>query len=191
VLILREVLGFSAREVAGALDTTVASVNSAMQRARKTVEERMPPITQQATLQAVGDEHTRAIVRQYTDALESGDVDAVIALLTEDATWSMPPLPEWYGGHASIVTFLERGPMQERWRHIATRANGQPAVACYMWNDEAGAYAAKVIDVLTLRGERIAAVTSFIGGSQFSRFELPPVYPDGAGGTLATSPPTS
>jgi RNA polymerase sigma-70 factor (ECF subfamily) len=191
VLILREVLGFSAREVADALDTTVAAVNSAMQRARKTVEERMPPITQQATLQAVGDEHTRAIVRQYTDALESGDVDAVIALLTEDATWSMPPLPEWYGGHASIVTFLERGPMQERWRHIATRANGQPAVACYMWNDEAGAYAAKVIDVLTLRGERIAAVTSFIGGSQFSRFELPPVYPEGAGGTLATSPPTS
>ena len=151
----------------------------------------MPPISQQATLRALGDERMSALVEQYVDALESGDVDAVVALLTEDATWSMPPLPEWYSGYASIVTFLERGPMRERWQHIATHANGQLAVGCYMWNDQVGVYAAKVIDVLTLRGERIGAITSFIGGSLFGRFGLPPVYYERAGGTLAASPPTS
>jgi RNA polymerase sigma-70 factor (ECF subfamily) len=175
VLVLREVLGFSAREVADALDTSVAAVNSALQRARKVVDERMPPISQQATLRALGDERMRAIVEEYTDALERGDVDAVMALLTEDATWSMPPLPEWYGGHAAIVGFLEGGPMRKRWRHLATHANGQLAVGCYMWDDEAGVYAAQVIDVLTLRGDRIAAITAFIDGSLFPRFGLPAV----------------
>ena len=190
VLILREVLGFSAREVAGVLDTTVASVNSSLQRARKTVDERMPPMSQQATLRMLGDERTRGLVERYTDALESGDVEAVLALLVEDATWSMPPLPEWYGGHVAIAGFLEHGPMRERWRHLATHANGQLAVGCYMWNDEQDAYAAQVIDVLTLRGDRIAAVTSFIGGALFRAFGLPPVHPGPPAGTLAASPPS-
>jgi RNA polymerase sigma-70 factor, ECF subfamily len=170
---LREVLGFSARETAEALETTVASVNSALQRARKTVEDRMPPLSQQATLRALGDDRMRAIVEEYSDALERGDVDAVIAMLTEDATWSMPPLPEWYGGHEAIVDFLQRGPMRERWRHLASHANGQLAVGCFMWDDDAGTYAAQVIDVLTLRGDRIAAITAFIDASLFPRFGLP------------------
>jgi RNA polymerase sigma-70 factor, ECF subfamily len=178
VLMLREVLGFSARETAEALETTVASVNSALQRARKTVEERMPSLSQQATLRALGDDRMRAIVEEYSDALERGDVGAVVAMLTEDATWSMPPLPEWYAGHEAIVGFLEEGPIRQRWRHIATNANGQLAVGCYMWRDDAGAYAAQVIDVLTLRGDRIAAITAFIDASLFPTFGLPPVYPD-------------
>jgi len=177
VLVLREVLGFSAREVAEALDTSVPAVNSALQRARRTVEERMPPISQQATLSALGDQRVRAIVEEYSDALERGDIDAVVALLTEDATWSMPPLPEWYGGHDAIVEFLESGPMRQRWRHIAAQANGQIAVGCYMWDDGAGAYLAQVIDVLTLRDDRISAITAFIDGSLFARFGLPAVYP--------------
>jgi len=173
VLMLREVLGFSARETAEALDTTVASVNSALQRARRTVEDRMPPRSQQATLRALGDDRMRAIVEEYSDALERGDVDAVIAMLTEDATWSMPPLPEWYGGHEAIAGFLQRGPMRKRWRHRASHANGQLAVGCFMWDDDAGTYAAQVIDVLTMRGERIAAITAFIDASLFPRFGLP------------------
>jgi RNA polymerase sigma-70 factor, ECF subfamily len=177
VLMLREVLGFSAREVAEALDTTVASVNSALQRARRTVEERMPPLSQQATLRALGDERLRAVVEGYTDALERGDVDAVLAMLTEDATWSMPPLPEWYAGLEAIAGFLERGPMRQRWRHLATHANGQLAVGCYMWDDDAGRYAAQVIDVLTLRGDRVAAITAFIDAGLFARFGLPAEYP--------------
>jgi RNA polymerase sigma-70 factor, ECF subfamily len=177
VLMLREVLGFSAREVAEALDTTVASVNSSLQRARKAVEERMPPMSQQATLRALGDERMRAVVEGYMDALDRGDVDAVLAMLTEDATWSMPPLPEWYAGHEAITGFLEHGPMRQRWRHLATHANGQLAVGCYIWDDDAGAYAAHVIDVLTLRGDRIAAITAFIDPKLFGSFGLPAEFP--------------
>jgi RNA polymerase sigma-70 factor (ECF subfamily) len=177
VLMLREVLGFSAREVAEALDTTVASVNSALQRARRTVEERMPPMSQQATLRALGDERMRAVVEDYTDALERGDVDAVLAMLTEDAIWSMPPLPEWYAGHEAITGFLEHGPMRRRWRHLATHANGQLAVGCYMWDDDAGRYAAQVIDVLTLRGDRIEAITAFVDADLFASFGLPAEHP--------------
>jgi RNA polymerase sigma-70 factor, ECF subfamily len=177
VLMLREVLGFSAREVAEALDTTVASVNSSLQRARRTVEERMPPMSQQTTLRALGDERMRAVVEDYVDALERGDVGAVLAMLTEDATWSMPPIPEWYAGHDAIADFLEHGPMRRRWRHLATHANGQLAVGCYMWDDDAGAYAAHVIDVLTLRGDQIAAITAFIGAELFAGFGLPAELP--------------
>ena len=93
-LIMREVLGFSAREVADSLGTTVASVNSALQRARRAIDERLPEQSQQATLRALGERELQAIVRAYMDAMERGDVPAVVAMLTEDATWSMPPYPE-------------------------------------------------------------------------------------------------
>jgi hypothetical protein len=93
VLILREVLGFSAREVADSLDTTTASVNSAMQRARKAVDERLPEHSQQATLRSLGDARIAGVVNDYMDALDRGDIEKVLAMLTEDATWSMPPFP--------------------------------------------------------------------------------------------------
>ena len=110
-LILREVLGFSAQEVADALETTVPSVNSALQRARRTLDERLPERSQQTTLRALGDERTREIVQRYVDALERADVDAVLAMLAEDATWSMPPIPDWYRGHDAIAGFLRDGPL--------------------------------------------------------------------------------
>jgi RNA polymerase sigma-70 factor (ECF subfamily) len=176
-LILRDVLGFSAREAAEALETTVASVNSALRRARQGVGEKLPEQSQQATLRALGDERLRAIVERYTDAMERADVDAVVALLSADATWSMPPYASWYGGHESIAAFLVDGPFTVRWRHVATRANGQPAVGCYSWAEERGAYVAAVLDVLTLRGERIAAVTAFVDPGVFVRFGLPPELP--------------
>ncbi|MFN2616759.1 MAG: sigma-70 family RNA polymerase sigma factor [Thermoleophilaceae bacterium] len=169
-LILREVLGFSAKEVAESLETSVPSVNSALQRARKAVDERLPEQSQQETLRAVGDEKLREIVESYTDALQRGDVDAVVALLAEDATWSMPPLPRWYRGEQAIGAFLAEYPCQERWRHVPTRANGQLAVGCYMWNDEAQSYLAAVLDVLTLRGTRIEEVTAFLAPWVFRRF---------------------
>src|SRR3954469_6892500 len=98
VLILREVLGFSAAEVADTLETSVASVNSALQRARKTVDDKLPERSQQATLRALGDERLRAIVDAYMDALARGDVAQVVSMLAEDAAWSMPPLPTWFRG---------------------------------------------------------------------------------------------
>jgi RNA polymerase sigma-70 factor (ECF subfamily) len=172
-LILREVLGFSAQEVAEALDTTVQSVNSALQRARKTVDDRLPKRSQQVTLRALGDERVRELVETYADALERGDLDAVLALLTEDAAWSMPPMPHWYRGHAAIAGFMRQGPITVDWRHLPTRANGQVAVGCYAWKDETRTYRAEVLDVLTLRDGAIAEVTAFIGEDVVPRFGLP------------------
>jgi RNA polymerase sigma-70 factor (ECF subfamily) len=165
VLILREVLGFSAKEVAAALGTTVASVNSALQRARRTVDERLPERTQQATLRALGDERLTGIVERYMDAMQRGDVEAVVAMLTEDAAWSMPPLASWFGGDPDeIRAFLTVGPLSGawRWRHLPARANGQAAVGAYTWDEDAEAYLAFALDVLTFEGDRISEVTAFI-----------------------------
>jgi RNA polymerase sigma-70 factor (ECF subfamily) len=164
VLILREVLGFSAREVAAALDTTVAAVNSALQRARKGVEEKVPAQSQQATLRALGDTRVRAVVEGFVDAMQRGDVDRVVSMLAADAAWSMPPLASWFGGEDGIRAFLERGPLSGEWdwRRLATTASGQPAVGAYTRDAEDGGYLAFALDVLTLEGDRIKAVTAFI-----------------------------
>jgi RNA polymerase sigma-70 factor, ECF subfamily len=174
-LILREVLGFSAREVAQALETSVASVKSALQRARRAVGERLPDQSQQATLRALGDATTRELVQRYIDAWERDDVDAVVAMLTEDATIAMPPTPTWYRGRRAIAAFYVAEPLSGavRWRHVPTRANGQLAVGCYTWDPPTQSYTAQVLDVLTLRGARIAAITSFLDPELFGAFKLP------------------
>jgi RNA polymerase sigma-70 factor, ECF subfamily len=174
VLILREVLGFSAAEVADALDTSVASVNSALQRARKTVDEKLPDESQQATLRSLDDDELRQIVESYMDAMERGDVEAVMDLLAEDAVWSMPPLPAWFTGREGLRTFMRNGPLSGdwRWKHIPTQANGQPAVASYAWYEPDQAYRLFAIDVFTLAGSKIKAITSFINRSTMSREEL-------------------
>ena len=156
-LILREVLGFSAREVAEALETTPQSVNSALQRARQTVDDKLPEQSQQATLREIGDEQLSRAGRVLHRGAAAGRRRSMLAMLTEDAAWSMPPLPGWYRGAEAVATFLTEYPMRERWRHIPTRANGQLAVGCYMWDEERESYVAGVLDVLTLRGGRIAA----------------------------------
>src|SRR3954471_945015 len=115
VLILREVLGFSAKEVAEALDTTVAGVNSALQRARKTIDDKLPERTQQATLRELGDDGVREIVERYIDAMGRSDGDAVVPMLAEDASWSMPPASTWYSG-PRLRRFLEVGPLSGTWR---------------------------------------------------------------------------
>jgi RNA polymerase sigma-70 factor (ECF subfamily) len=168
VLIMREVLGFSAKEVADALETSVASVNSALQRARKTVEHKMPAESQQATLRALGDRKVEEIVGRYMKALGSADVDAVVGMLAEDAAWSMPPLATWYLGHESLRSFLTMGPLSGAWRwsRIVTTANGQPAVAAYTWRDDEACFRPFALDVLTIGdGGLITAVTSFIARS--------------------------
>jgi RNA polymerase sigma-70 factor, ECF subfamily len=164
VLILREVLGFSAAEVSETLDTTVASVNSALQRARKTVDEKLPEHSQQATLRSIGDEKLQAIVDAYMEAMERGDVPRVVSMLAEDAAWSMPPLPTWFGGLDAVTGFLANGPLSGawRWRHVPTRVNGQVAIAGYTWSDEESAYLPFALDVLTFEGDRIKDVTAFI-----------------------------
>ncbi len=172
-LILRDVLGFSARETADTLETSVQSANGLLSRARRAADERLPDQSQQVTLRALGDDRLRETVESYMRALEQGDVEAVVAMLTEDATWSMPPYVSWFRGHDAIAAFLEAGPMRERWRHLPVRANGQPAVACYRWDAGREHHAAAVLDVLTLEGRLIGAVTAFVDPAAFARFGLP------------------
>jgi RNA polymerase sigma-70 factor, ECF subfamily len=172
-LILRDVLGFSAKEVAETLEHSIASVNSALQRARMTLEQHRPELSQQATMRALGDKQLQAIIKNYINAMERADVYAMLELLTEDATWSMPPRPNWYFGRDDIARFLTKRPFTVRWRHIPTRSNGQLAVGCYMWNPATNSYDASCLDVLTLRGKQIAAVTGFFTGKFLRRFGLP------------------
>jgi RNA polymerase sigma-70 factor (ECF subfamily) len=172
-LIMFDVLGFSAAEIAETMDTTPASVNSALQRARALVSERVPQPSQQATLATLGDRGQRELVSRYATAFEDHDLHGLLALLTEDATWSMPPLANWYRGHEAIAGFLRSGPFTVRWRHRITSANGQLAVGCYVQSDDAEPFAPYAIDVLQLRGERIEEVTSFIDGEGFAAFGLP------------------
>jgi RNA polymerase sigma-70 factor, ECF subfamily len=163
-LILRDVLGFSAREVAALLDTTAASVNSALQRARKAVDERLPEQTQQVTLRALGDDALRDVVNGYVDAWERGDVDAVVGMLTEDAAFAMPPLASWFHGLDAIKVFLAGWPLsgEWRWRVVRTRANGQPALGYYSWDADEETFRPFALNVLTLRGARIMEVTAFL-----------------------------
>jgi RNA polymerase sigma-70 factor, ECF subfamily len=161
-LILRDVLGFSARESAEALETTVASVNGALRRARKAVAERLPSQSQQATLRALGDDGIRGVVERYIDAWERGDVDAILAMLAEDATFSMPPLPTWYRGRVAIAAFLTRFALQTRWRLLPAHANGQLAFGCYAWDADQESYTALTLDVLTLESTHVTQVTSFV-----------------------------
>jgi RNA polymerase sigma-70 factor, ECF subfamily len=164
VLIMREVLGFSAQETAETLETTTASVNSALQRARKTIEDNLPEQSQQATLRALGDEGMREVVDRYVDAWDRQDIDDVVAMLTEDATFSMPPLDSWYRGSEDLAGFLATGPLtgEWRWRPVFTMASGQPALAFYCWREEDQAYVPFALNVLTLRGDKISDVTAFI-----------------------------
>jgi RNA polymerase sigma-70 factor (ECF subfamily) len=175
VLILRDVLGFSAREVAGALETTPTGVDSALQRAHKAVDERLPEQSQQPTLRSLGDERVGRLVEDYVDAWERGDVDALVAMLTEDATMAMPPLPTWYSGREAIAAFLGGWPLagELRSRLVPVRANGQLAFGHYVWDAEKGSFVPHGINVLTLRGARIEGITTFLTPGALATFALP------------------
>ncbi len=165
VLMLREVLGFSAQETATMLDTSVPSVNSALQRARAAVEERVPERTQQTTLRALGDGSLRKLIDRYVDAWERCDVPAFAGLLAEDATFAMPPLATWYTPRDTIAAWAAHSAMSGawKWRAVVTRANAQPALAFYAWDEAEGAYLPFALNVLSLRdGGLVSDVTAFI-----------------------------
>jgi RNA polymerase sigma-70 factor, ECF subfamily len=180
VLILREVLGFSARETAEMLNTTPASVNSALQRARKLVEERLPERSQQATIRALGDEAARELVERFITAFEQGDVAAIVAMLADDAEFAMPPYAGWQRGRDAVAGswLMPEGP-PPRLRYVLTRANGQFAAATYLLRDDAASYVPIALDVLTVRDAEIAQVFAFRTPALFERFGLPPVLPAG------------
>ena len=174
VLILREVLGFSALEASESLETTVASVNSALQRARKAISERVPAQSQQATLRSLGDDRLRELVERYVDAWAKGDVEALRALLAEDATFSMPPWASWWRGRETIAGFAKAAhEFCAESRAVPTRANGQLAIAYYHLEADTGRYVAAALDVITVEGEMITEITAFITPQVFPRFGLP------------------
>jgi RNA polymerase sigma-70 factor (ECF subfamily) len=174
VLILRDVLGFSAREVANTLGTSPAAVNSALQRARKTVDGRVPRRSQLATARAIGDDRLLQVVERFTDAFEHADTGAILELLTDDATFSALPDQQWCRGREAIAEswLMPEGP-PGRFRFIPTRLNGQPAAAAYVLAPDGTRYVPLALDVLTLRDGSIEGVTVFQTPHVFTRFGLP------------------
>jgi RNA polymerase sigma-70 factor (TIGR02960 family) len=171
VLLLRDVLAFSAREVAEVLETSVAAVNSALQRARSVVSG-VP--SQQQTLRALGESGERDLVRRYMAAWEARDVDTIVAMLAEDAKYSMPPLPDLFVGQAAIRTFLLDGPLRSEWRFLPARANGQLAFGTYLLDGDT--YVPGGLDVVVLRGSEIVEVVSYLE-ADFPSFGLPSSLP--------------
>jgi RNA polymerase sigma-70 factor (ECF subfamily) len=174
-LILREVLDFSARETAEVLDTSVASVNSALQRARSKLERELPARSQQETVRALGEARTRELVARFVDAWNRGDIPGIVALLREDASFAMPPLPTWFRGRDDIAAFLSRQfddgrILGSRWRFEAASASGQAAMVGHRRDPETGQDEHATLTVLTFEGETIVGVTAFMGRDQLGLF---------------------
>jgi RNA polymerase sigma-70 factor (ECF subfamily) len=176
VLILRDVLGFSARETADTLETTPVSIDSALQRAHKAVDDRLPERSQQATLRSLDDGELKEAVEGFVTAWEQKDVDALVAMLAEDAVFAMPPEPTWFSGRDAVAEFLAAiplGPEASRARLVPTRSNGQLAFGHYSWRDEPNAFMPHAITVLTMRESKIAELTVFKYPEAFAGFDLP------------------
>jgi RNA polymerase sigma-70 factor (TIGR02960 family) len=177
VLILREVLGFSAAEVAGILDLTPAAVNSALQRARKAVDRRVPRPAQQAELDALGAGGRRELVDAFVTAWERADVAAILDLLAEDARFSMPPLRAWFRGREDIGRFFAERVFATPWRLLPIRANGQLAFGCYQADPDGDRFRLGAVNVLRVRAGRIVEIAGFLDPGVHRRFGLPDKLP--------------
>jgi RNA polymerase sigma-70 factor, ECF subfamily len=177
VLVLRDVLGFSASDVAAMLDTTPTSVNSALIRARATIDEGGPRAHDRAPLPRSAQE--RELVARFADAFERGDVEPIVALLAEDAWLTMPPEPHEYQGHEAIKQLYARAFARRDNPHrlISTRANSQPAFGQYAKDPHAEVGHALALLVLTLDGDRISHITRFAATSALPHFGLPRTIP--------------
>jgi RNA polymerase sigma factor (sigma-70 family) len=167
-LLLRDVLGFSARETADVLDTSVASANSALQRARAKLGREGPARSQQEVLRALGDDRSRELVARFVDAWNRADVAAIVAMLREDVTFSMPPLPTLHG-RDDVAAFLDVQVFRTTWRFEATRAAGQPAIAGHRRDRDEGPFELRALTVLTFEGELVAAMAAFLGAEVLER----------------------
>ncbi|MFF3436999.1 sigma-70 family RNA polymerase sigma factor [Streptosporangium sp. NPDC002721] len=178
-LILRDVLGWPARRVAALLDGSVASVNSALQRARTTLREHLPERRLDWAPSAEPTERERAVLRRYMDAMERADLTAVADLLAEDVRTEMPPWPTWFRGRDAVVAALaaswDTGSPDHvgRFRMLPVRANRQPAVATYVRRPGEPAYRAFGISALRIEDDRIAEAVAFHDPGLFAAFSLP------------------
>jgi RNA polymerase sigma-70 factor (ECF subfamily) len=176
VLLLRDVLGFRASEVAGMLDSTVESVNSALKRARASLQRRQPPATGREPAPASGSPAEDALVAKFVSAYESADLGALVALLTDDVFMSMPPMPFEYEGRDVVARFCASlFAAGRRFDLVPTRANGQPAFGAYL-RTPGGISHGTGLFVLTLTGDRICALTRF-DNSVLPWFGLPRSLP--------------
>jgi RNA polymerase sigma-70 factor, ECF subfamily len=175
-LILRDVLGWSANETASLLEASVASVNSALQRARATLRERLPAQRADWARSSEQTEEERELLRRYVDAHERADADALAELLLEDARLTMPPHPTWYAGREAILIAARQGfdPGFGHIRTLVTGANGQPAAAHYLRAPGEAEYRPLAIDVLRVEGGSVAEISSFVFPGLFAAFGLPP-----------------
>jgi RNA polymerase sigma-70 factor (ECF subfamily) len=179
VLVLRDVLGFRAAEVATMLETTEESVTSALKRARRTLQARKAGDEEHEPAPAPESAAERELIDRLTIAWETGDLKAILASLTDDVWLSMPPLPIEYQGRDLAARFFEAvvfRPGGHAFKMLRTRANGQPALAFYFVDAVTGAARAGGILVLTLSGERVSAITRFEAGLM-DRFGLPRTLP--------------
>lgn len=171
VLILREVLEFPAAEVAEQLETSVASVNSALQRARATLARERPDGAQQRELARLGDHGVRRLVAEFMTAWESQDVDGLCALLTEDVRFTMPPLPAWFAGLPMVRAFLEDRMLTTPWRLTPMTFNAQPGFRCEQRID--GSWTPGAVNVLSLRDGRVSAIDGFVDPDVVARYFRP------------------
>jgi RNA polymerase sigma-70 factor (TIGR02960 family) len=178
VLVLRDVLGFDTTEVADMLETGKVSVKGALQRARATLGGRLQAADRDRA-PVPNSARERDLVGRFAAAVESGDVDDVVALLTDDALLTMPPQPLEYQGHEAIAAFLrERAELRgAALRVVATRANTQPAFGCYLPDPHAAIARPYGMLVLTLQEDAVAAITWFADTSVFRHFGLPRTLP--------------
>jgi RNA polymerase sigma-70 factor (TIGR02960 family) len=179
-LVLRDVLGFRAAETAAMLDCTVDAANNLLKRARATIANHLPPGGRDR-VPLPGSAREQQVTTQFADAFERGDVQAIVALLTDDAWLTMPPLPFEYQGRDAIGHFMEAvsfryGTRQSRL--VPTRANGQPAFARYIRDPHAPVAHAHGLLVLTLDGDRVSAINGFNDISAFARFGFPRTLPE-------------
>ncbi|MEU4776146.1 sigma-70 family RNA polymerase sigma factor [Micromonospora sp. NPDC023644] len=176
VLILRDVLGWPATDTATLLDGTVAAVNSALQRARATLKQHLPERRMEWPAATDPSQEERAVLQRYVEATERADLSALAALLREDARFTMPPKPTWFEGRDAIIeswTPAMVGPTAWKdWYHVPTRANRQPAVACYVRGPGRSRYQALGLDVLRIEGGQIVEITAFLPRI-FPAFGLP------------------
>lgn len=187
VLILRDVLRWSAAEVAAALDTTPVAVNSALQRAHAQLAER--GLTEETVVADLSPAQERMLER-YVDAFWRKDVDSIVGMLTAEATWDMPPFTSWYRGAANIGWLIGNecpGGVNDM-PMLPTRANGQPAYGLYMRTPD-GDFAPFQLQVLELEGDRVRHVTAFFDHRLFEVFGLPARLPADHPAVLATGEP--
>jgi RNA polymerase sigma-70 factor (ECF subfamily) len=172
--VLRDVLGFRAAEVAAVLDCTEGSVKGALQRSRAALRERLS-VTPPDDVALPLSKREREVVDRFARAMETGDIDGVVALLADDAWLTMPPEPYEYQGAAAIAGFLDDRARRRgaNYRLVPTGANGQPAFGCYLPHPHVGTARAHGLTVLTMRGDHISAIAWFGDPAVFDRFDLP------------------